>query len=62
MTWNKFASGKLVSTFVDVEPLIQAAVACKNEHFEQEANEPEGLDVSLQPLSPFLWLGGMVGK
>lgn len=43
-----------VSTFVDVDPLVQAAVARENERCEQEADDSEGLDVSLRPLLPFL--------
>jgi hypothetical protein len=41
-----------VSTLVDTEPLIQAAVLHENECFEQGAGDSEGLDVSLRPLSP----------
>jgi hypothetical protein len=41
-----------VSTSVKVEPLIQAAVALEDDHFEQSLSDSEGLGVSLRPLSP----------
>ena len=43
---------ELISTVVDAEPLIQAAVAQEDERFEQGADDSEGLGVSMRPLSP----------
>jgi hypothetical protein len=41
-----------VSTSISVEPLIQAAVAQEDEHFEQGADDSEGLGVCARPPSP----------
>lgn len=41
-----------VSTSVDAEPLIQAAVARENEFFDLGGDDSEGLGVTLRPPSP----------
>ena len=42
----------LVTTLVDVQGLVQAAVTRENWHFEGGADDSEGLGVSFRPLSP----------
>lgn len=46
------ASENPIPTQVDVEPLLQSAVARENTRFEQEEDDSEGLGVSSRPTSP----------